>query len=131
MMYLDANFFMFASFDEGVLGDRARKVMVDIHKGKRACTSPLSIDEFMWIVIKNKKKEELRNLVEGIYRLKNLEVRPVSPLVPLRAMTIMEGFGLKPRDAFHVAVMQEFGIEEIISDDSDFDRVPMIRRTPI
>jgi len=36
---------------------------------------------------------------------------------------------LSARDALHVAVMRRHGIEEILSYDTGFDRVPGIRRT--
>jgi predicted nucleic acid-binding protein len=37
-------------------------------------------------------------------------------------------FGLLPRDALHVAVMERLGLSEIATDDADFDRAPWLRR---
>jgi predicted nucleic acid-binding protein len=37
-------------------------------------------------------------------------------------------FGLLPRDALHVAVAERQGLNEIATDDADFDRVPWLRR---
>ena len=37
-------------------------------------------------------------------------------------------FGLLPRDALHVAVMQRLGLSEITTDDTDFDRVIWLQR---
>ena len=61
----------------------------------------------------------------------NLEVKEVPALIPLRALDFMEKHRLKPRDAFHVALMEHFGEREIVSDDTDFDRVPGIKRIKI
>ena len=55
-------------------------------------------------------------------------MREVSSLTPLTALEFMEKYKLKPRDAFHVAIMENFGIKEIVSDDSDFDKVREIKR---
>jgi len=37
-------------------------------------------------------------------------------------------FGLLPRDALHIAVIQRLGLSEIATDDADFDRVPWMQR---
>ncbi|MBI4334644.1 MAG: type II toxin-antitoxin system VapC family toxin [Chloroflexi bacterium] len=51
-------------------------------------------------------------------------VKEVAASVPLQALDFVENNHLKPRDAFHVAIMRHFGISEIVSDDRDFDKVP-------
>lgn len=91
-------------------------------------TCALTLDEVMWVVIKNKKGEVLRETIEDIYALPNLAIKEVPSSTPLDALVLMEQFGLKPRDAFHVAVMKSNGITEIASDDPDFDRVKGIKR---
>lgn len=130
-MYLDANIITFAGFDRGLMGDRARALLKEIMKGKIAATSSLALNECMWAAIKQKKGSELRAVIDGIYAIRNLDIKPVSSFVPRRAMSIMEETGLKPRDAFHVAVMEEFGIKEIVSNDADFDKVTWIKRIEI
>lgn len=131
MIYLDANVLIFAGLVRNPQGDRARKMLVDIHRGLPACTSSLTFDEFMWIAIREKKRELIRPVIESAYGLHNFEVKTVSSFIPIRALFIMEETGLKPRDAFHVAIMEEFGIKEIVSDDADFDKVPWIKRIKI
>lgn len=39
----------------------------------------------------------------------------------------INAFALLPRDALHVAVMQRLGLNQIATDDVDFDRVPGLR----
>lgn len=128
MIYLDANFFIFSNFDQTSRGENARKIEQSIAAGLKATTCALTLDEVMWVIIKNRRAEALRETVEDIYALPNLSIKEVSPMVPLDALSLMEEFDLKPRDAIHAAVMKSSGITEIASDDPDFDRVKGIKR---
>lgn len=128
MIYLDANFFILCNFDRTAKGDRARRIQREILDGREAITSSLSLDEVMWVIVKNKKAAVLRDTVEDIYAMTNLTVKEVSSNIPLQALDIMEESNLKPRDAFHVAIMEDFDVNEIVSDDDDFDRVSGIKR---
>ena len=40
----------------------------------------------------------------------------------------MRLYHLRPRDALHLAAMQKSSCFDLVSHDSDFDRVPMVRR---
>jgi len=82
-------------------------------------------------MIRNKKTEVLREVIEDIYATLNLTVKEVGSDIPLKALEFIEDYGLKPRDAFHLAVMKSFNIKEIASDDSDLDRVEWVRRIKI
>lgn len=128
-IYLDANFFVFASFDSTPKGDAARKTLHEIISGKRkAVTSTLCLDEVLWVLFKNGNKEKIRATLQDIYQLPNLEIVSGSALVPMRAVDFMEKYGLKPRDAFHAAVMHEENISIIATDDADFDKIKGIKR---
>lgn len=128
MIYLDANFFLFANFDQTSRGENARRLQEKIISGLKATTCALTLDEVMWIIIKNKRREVLRDTIEDIYAMQNLTIKEVSGSTPLDALALMEEFNLKPRDAFHVAIMKSNGIIEIASDDPDFDRVKGVKR---
>ena len=129
MAYLDANFFIFALLDQTKKGEKAREIQKEIIEGKNfAITSPLAMDEVIWVLLKNNKQHLIRKTIEDIYSTPNLNVREVSPLIPLTALEFMEKYKLKPRDAFHAAIMENFRIREIVSDDSDFDKVKEIKR---
>ncbi len=127
-MYLDANFFIFAKLSTDTKGSRARTILNQIVLGKKAITSSLALDEVMWIFIKNKQVDKMRPIIEEIYSIKNLEVKEVSATTPLIALNFIEKYNLKPRDAFHLAIMENFNVKEIVSDDSDFDRIKGIKR---
>ena len=108
-MYLDANFFVFVNLADDAQGERARIILSEITKNKKAITSSLAIDEMMWAFLKKQAHEEIRQAVEDVYATKNLEVKEVPALIPLRALDFMEKHRLKPRDAFHVSLMEHFG----------------------
>ena len=130
MIYIDANVFVFANFDDTEKGRTARKIIEKIGEGERpaAITSALTMDEVMWAVIKSKGASDLRATIEDIYAMPNLAIKEVTSAIPLLALDIIEEYGLKPRDAFHAAIMKSFGITEIVSDDADFDRIKWIKR---
>lgn len=129
MIYLDANFFIFALFDQTKKGLKARSIQKEIILGKiEAITSVLVIDEIMWVIRRNGKDELLRKVIEDIYAIPNLDIREVSSIVPLYAVNFIEKYKLKPRDAFHVAIMEALQIDKIVSDDSDFDKIDGIER---
>lgn len=132
MIYLDANFFLFSILDVTQKGENARKIQDSIIRGKQdASTSALTLDEIMWVLVKNKKKHMLRTVIEGIYSMPNLDISQVSSTVPLLALELIEKHALSPRDAFHVAIMKEGKIGSIVSDDDDFDKVEWVKRIPI
>ncbi len=129
MLYMDANFFIFAILDTTEKGEKARKILREIVVGKRqAMTSVLALDEVLWVLRRNKKEEIRRKVIEDIYAIPHLEVKAVSALIPLRALEYIEKYNLKPRDAFHSACMEEFQTNIIVSDDADFDKVRNITR---
>lgn len=131
MIYLDANFFIFCHFDSTVNGDNARKMLQKIIDGKSAVTSTLALDEVMWVIVKNRKESELRQVIESVYSTTNLEVKEIGYQIPLLALDFIEVNTLKPRDAFHAAVMKSLGISEIVTDDADFDRLKGVKRIRI
>ena len=124
VVYLDANFFVFALLDKTKLGEDARKIYQNVTDKKlKAATSSLTLDEIMWVLIKNKRKHLLKDAISDIYRTQNLTILPVSVSAPMNAVNEIFEYDLNPRDAFHVAVMREHNITTIISDDSDFKKV--------
>ncbi|MBS7637988.1 type II toxin-antitoxin system VapC family toxin [Candidatus Bathyarchaeota archaeon] len=106
MLYLDANFFIFALLDRTDKGVEARNILQMIVKGERALTSPLALDEVMWVLIKGGKKHLLRMAIEGIYSTPNLDVVEVISTAPILALDLIERYDLRPRDALHIAIMR-------------------------
>lgn len=58
----------------------------------------------------------------------NLSVESIGLADWAVASQVMERYGLRPRDALHVATMERLGCLDLASNDDHFDRVPGIRR---
>ncbi|MBS7622331.1 type II toxin-antitoxin system VapC family toxin [Candidatus Bathyarchaeota archaeon] len=129
MIYLDANFFVYALLDTTTKGQTASSIQESIVKGKvEAATSALALGELMRVLVKNRRQELVRRAIEDIYATPNLRVSEVGSGIPIIALDFLYEYGLKPRDAFHAAIMRSLGLREIVSDDPDFDKIKWIRR---
>ena len=125
--YLDTNVFIYAAIQNDELGINSRRILDLITIGKiYGFTSCLTFDEFVWVV--RKLKPEL--LVMGANSLleSNLKFVDVNKLVLQNALDIIKEFNLKPRDAIHAATAISPNIDEIISEDKDFDSVRELKR---
>lgn len=71
---------------------------------------------------------EIENALWRLMELPHLRlVGVVENDVPQMLINVT-AFGLLPRDALHVAVIQRLGLSDIATDDVDFDRVPWLQR---
>jgi len=126
-MYIDSNIFIYAAIDNGEKGERARKVVEKVLNGEvKGSVSALVIDEVIWVV----QRMTDRDVAERVARLimsMPLIWMDISYQTAKYAMKYYRE-GLDPRDAFHAAVMEEYGIQEILSEDRDFEKVRDIRR---
>lgn len=68
-----------------------------------------------------------RNAVDAILQSK-LVVLTIAPPLIARAAEVSQQTGLLSNDALIVAVMQSQGLTNLASSDTDFDRVPGVRR---
>ena len=71
---------------------------------------------------------EIRVAIRKLIQLPHLHLEPVIMSDIVRMLDNIHAFGLLPRDALHVAVMQRLDIGEVASDDLDFDRVLGVQR---
>ena len=129
-VYIDSNVFIYAFLDMEKEGVRARKIFEDIKKGKykKAFTSTLTFDEFLWCVQKQVGKELAAEGATIFFNFQNLELISIDSQMALEALKIYKNEKLKPRDAIHVAAMKSKNISRIISTDSDFDEIKDIQR---
>lgn len=130
MKYLDANIFICAALDQGKRGEISRRILAKLIKGDPAVTSSLTIDEVVWVMLKETKDRE-RAIRQGLRILEfpNLKIVSVNSADVYSALKFMKKYPtLKPRDAIHLSVSLNAGIFRIVSDDSDFDDVKEIER---
>lgn len=130
-MYIDANVLVMSVLDGTRKGSEARMCLRLIDEGAvEALTSALTLDEFMWGLIKANRRDLITNTLYRLYESR-IKILPVSSQAPLKACSVMDQFGLDPRDAIHAAVMRENHLTEIISEDKHFDKIAWVKRYSI
>ncbi len=127
-MYIDSNIFLFAALDTTELGDNCRKVLEMIQDQELTCASSfLTVDEVIWILKKKMGKE------------KAVKISKASLSLPVKWIEIdrsiisgmidqFEDNTLDPRDSLHLTSMKAAGINTILSEDTDFDKIKGIKR---
>lgn len=130
--YLDSNVFLYpllyeddkAKIAEGVLSDFLNKKFI-------AYTSVLTWDEFVYGLRREKGKEISEAEGEKFLKLPSLLFLDAKLSILIKAQELMIKYSLKPRDAIHAATAIVNGITEIVSDDSDFDKIKEVKRIPL
>src|SRR3989344_928160 len=119
--YTDANVFI-----QAILRDdnNSKKVLQKIiRKEIDGITSILSWDELVYILEKFINKDIA--VIEGKKFLifPNLTFIDAKKETIMKAQKLVEEYNLKPRDAIHAATAINLNINEIISEDDDFDKI--------
>ena len=119
MIYVDVNIFQYWLTADRLYGDRAKKIL---RQYRNKITSSLTI----WILfILNPGNEE--KILEAIEAL-DIRIAPLRIQEIREAITLSNSIGLDIEDSIHLATMKELGLNEIASNDKDFDKVPWIKR---
>jgi len=124
--YTDANVFI-----QAILRDdnNSKKVLQKIiRKEIDGITSILSWDELVYILEKFINKDIA--VIEGKKFLifPNLTFIDAKKETIMKAQKLVEEYNLKPRDAIHAATAINLNINEIISEDDDFDKIKELKR---
>ena len=96
----------------------------------KVCTDALVLDEL--IHLSHKKYSVPYKVTLGFI---DTIIKPYATILSIgeeefnQASRIMKDYGLKPSDAIHVGVMKTNGIELIVSEDKDFDKIEGVKRT--
>lgn len=127
-IYIDSNVFINAYFDRGIAGAKAREFIKKIVSGEQNSTiSCLVIDEVAYKLSEKKGNAFSARIWSNLLSIPNLRILPIDEKAARRVPQLLKA-GLMPRDALHVAVMQEHGISTILSFDKDFDSIKSITR---
>lgn len=127
--YIDANVFV-----QGILRDDNNSKEVVLKMAKKefiGVTSVLSWDEVTFIVKKFLGKQVAEAEGKKFFRLPNLIFVDAKKEIILRAQRLFERYNIRPRDAIHVATAIHAGAKEIISEDTDFDKIAEISRIDV
>lgn len=127
-VYLDTNIFILASLNEGEIGIKANRFLRKIETSEIiAFTSTLTFDEVFWEIKKSRNYEYAIFAAEAFLGL-NITFINVDLDILLLTLEIIKNYKLDPRDAIHAACCLSKGIKTIVSEDSDFDKIPQLKR---
>ena len=129
MNYFDSNLVIYAMLDETEIGEWARELLERVQTGEMtACTSFLTFDEVFYKVNKVKGSGVAIKNIEAFLTMQNMRFIDVNDGVIWKALELIRGYHLLPRDAIHAATAFIAGAEIIFSEDSDFDNIPGLKR---
>lgn len=132
MIYLDSNIFIIAALEEKEEGQKARNILKLVGSKKRTfATSSLAFDEVLWVLIKEKSRTEAIMAVRAMLKIPQLRIINIEKNIITESINIIETTTLKPRDAIYLAAMRLKGVNEIITQDRDFDNIKGIRKYDI
>lgn len=123
--YFDSNVFIYALVGSGPVANSAQKALRDAAQDGEAVTSVLALDEVVWALRRALGMEDAVTHARRLADMPGLRVLDNRSKDLSLAFEMMEH--LQPRDALHAAAALGAGIRRIVSDDSDFDGVPLER----
>ena len=128
MKYLDSNIFIIPVLYAGKKAEKAKNILKEMVTGSHQyATSSLTLDEVVWIIMKEKDRKTAIEIGRDILELPNLKILNVSGEDLLMALDLMNKYEhIKPRDAIHISVSVNSGIFTIVSDDEDFNDIDEI-----
>ncbi len=129
MIYIDSNIFIYATINNDEIGEQCRDFLRKVaEKEIKASTSFLTWDEVVYSIRKNKGKEIADKEGEKLLKFPNIEFIKVESNIMSKAQEVMIKYNLKPRDSIHAATAITKEINQIKSDDSDFDKIKELKR---
>lgn len=124
--YIDASIFI-----QGILREdnNCKDIILKIAKKEFiGVTSVLSWDEITFITKKFLGKDQAEIEGNKFFKLPNFMFVDAKKDVVLRAQRLFKKYNIEPRDAIHAATALQSGTNEIISEDTDFDKIQEIKR---
>ena len=135
MAYLDANVFIYAAAIDSLSDTKtveSQRILRKVVEGRaKASTSLLTWDEVVWVCREAMPYQEAILKGNLILNLPGLNIAEVTIAIVNKAAELATTYSLKPRDAIHAATAIINGEKEIITDDSDFDKVKDLRRVSL
>jgi len=129
VIYLDSNVFIYAALGGGKEAIWCRDLIRRVSEGDEAAlTSALTVDEVVYQVRVSRGLEASIQAGEAVLQMAHLTVAPADAETLWKSLDLGRQLGLHPRDAIHAATALIRSSSELISEDSDFDRVDGLRR---
>jgi predicted nucleic acid-binding protein len=109
--------------------DRARALLEScIERGERLVTDAEVVQEILHRYVSINRRDAIQPACDALLKVAD-EVYPIELEDVKRAATFLQGLSsLSARDAIHVAIMERYDIERLLSFDRGFDQVGWIER---
>lgn len=127
--FVDTNIFLYAIQKHPKFGETSKKILEKIDRGEEeAVTSIITLAEVCWWLEKHKKTDEIKEKIELILSIFNLKI--VNPDCEdfLKGAELTRRLGINFNDCLNLALMERLEIDEIYSNDSDFEKMDWIER---
>jgi predicted nucleic acid-binding protein len=131
MRFVDANVFVYHMAQDPRYGEPATGILKRIEDGEGAATSTLAISQVCGYLKWKGRWDAVPSFLAFLRSLPNLLKADTTFIDLVRAQEICTEHDLDWRlwdDLVIVAQMDRLGIDEIYSNDADFDAIPRIRR---
>jgi predicted nucleic acid-binding protein len=132
--YVDINIFVYWLGNHPKFGETAYKWIKKIEDSPRGkyVTSSLTLYETLVIIAgltgkSLRDKAFIEEIVNSITHIKGLTIEPLKPEDFTKAVGLMKEYNLDYEDSIHLAVATRTGVQEILSNDKDFDAAPIKR----
>jgi len=132
--YVDVNVFVYWLAKHPEYGEVAKEWIRRIEHGKRSeyVTSTLTLYELAVILAglagkSLRDRELIKIIINAVTSLAGLEITTLEREDCIKALELMEKYGLDYEDSLHLAVAIREGAVKIISNDKDFDKTPIKR----
>lgn len=128
-MFLDASVVMYAAGAEHPLREPSRRALERlVLDDVPLVTSSEVLQEILHRYFSLRRPDDAATVLQATRDL-CVEVYAVTEADTVRALELLgENSGLSPRDAIHAAVAERNGVDRILTTDTDFDRLPGLRR---
>jgi len=128
-IFLDASFIIYLNVDvSDYLAEKIDALYRQLMTNDKLYTDVLVLDEVIHVSRKKYKVpySETINMLDEIV-IPYVEVLPIGLMEYLKAKENMLKYNLKPSDAIHLAVIENNGLQAIVTEDEDFDRITIKR----
>lgn len=127
LFYIDTTVFVYAFVNQDVLGDKSRKILDNIARGKiTAVTSYITFDELFWALSKQFPRDTTLEYTKNFLQLPNLNFIVLNADIINQTHELLTTYQLHPRDAIHAVSAVVAGASSIISEDTDFQNIKEI-----
>jgi len=127
-VYLDSNILVAYQIENHPFYLKAKKLIEKLIKKQFTfCLSPLALDEYLYIILKYFKARYFSDFNQILSSLKNISLLSPqyvninwSKKTMFEVFLLIKKYRLRPRDAFHLKIIQEEKIDYLASFDDDF-----------